>query len=66
MYVCLCKNVTEKQICKAVSQGHCSMKALCKELGVAGQCGKCAKDTRQLLRQVQKTTEAMTGSMATA
>lgn len=59
MYVCLCKNVTEKQICSAVSQGHCSMRALCKELGVAGQCGKCAKDTQQLLRQVQKTAQPM-------
>ncbi len=53
MYVCVCKNVTERQVRCAVSQGHCSMKSLCSELGVMGQCGKCAKHTRELLRQWQ-------------
>ncbi len=61
MYVCLCKNVTEKQVRCAVSRGHCSMRALCKELGMMGQCGKCAKDTRQLLRQMQQTQQSQCG-----
>ncbi len=53
MYVCLCKNVTERQVHQAVAQGHGSMKALCQQLGMMGQCGQCAKHTREILRQTQ-------------
>ncbi len=52
MYVCICKNVTERQIKKAVCDGNCSMKAL-NQCGMMGSCGKCAKHTLQVLRQTQ-------------
>lgn len=49
MYVCLCKAVTDKQIQQAACEGACSMRCLNK-LGVATQCGKCAKHAKQILR----------------
>ena len=50
MYVCLCKGVSDKEIRRAVSAGHCSLAALRQELGVAAQCGKCARCEREVLR----------------
>ncbi|GAA0202524.1 MULTISPECIES: (2Fe-2S)-binding protein [Kangiella] len=49
MYVCLCKAVTDKAIKKAACEGACSMRCLNK-MGVATQCGKCARDAKQILR----------------
>ncbi len=50
MYVCLCKAITDTQIRQAVETGCKTMRCLNKELGVATQCGKCAKDARQILK----------------
>lgn len=52
MYVCLCKAVTDKQIRKAAEQG-CSMRCLINELGLATQCGKCAKYAKQIIVSTQ-------------
>lgn len=50
MYVCICKAVTDTMIQDAVrEQGCCSMRELRDCLGVAGQCGRCAPDARQVL-----------------
>ena len=43
MYVCLCKAVTDRQIKEFVTGGSGSFEAVCKELGVATQCGKCSQ-----------------------
>ena len=50
MYVCLCKGISDKEIRRAVSEGHGSLAALRQELGVATQCGKCARCAREVLR----------------
>ena len=50
MYVCLCKGVTCSAIRSAVTeQGVASLRDLSRDLGVATQCGKCARTARQLL-----------------
>ncbi len=54
MYVCLCKAVTDSQIRQAAESGCSTMRCLNKELGVATQCGKCAKDARQILKTVKQ------------
>ncbi len=54
MYVCLCKAVTDTQIRQAAESGCHTMRCLNKELGVATQCGKCAKDARQILKDVKQ------------
>ena len=51
MYICICKSVTDSQIRNAVSEGACSMRALCQNLGTCTQCGKCAEHVLSELRQ---------------
>lgn len=51
MYVCLCKGITDHQIRAAAEQGCQSLHDLRRELGVASQCAKCARDARDVLRE---------------
>ncbi|MBU1689511.1 MAG: (2Fe-2S)-binding protein [Gammaproteobacteria bacterium] len=51
MYVCICKSVTDTQIRRAVNEGACSMRTLCKTLGACSQCGRCAAHVLGELRQ---------------
>ena len=41
MYVCLCNNVTEKDIHQAVNDGAYSLDCLARDLGVSTCCGQC-------------------------
>jgi bacterioferritin-associated ferredoxin len=51
MYICICKNVTDGQIRKAVMEkGVSTMRGLRQELGACDQCGKCAVEARQLIK----------------
>lgn len=59
MYVCLCHNVTDADICQLVrTEGVCSMRELCQQLGVATQCGKCAKCAKEVLREAVREARA--------
>ncbi len=49
MFVCLCKAITEQQICDAIDQGARSMADLRNQLAVATDCGLCACDAKALL-----------------
>lgn len=49
MYVCLCRGVTDSQIQSAIENGAQTLSQLRKNLGVAGQCGKCACSAQELL-----------------
>lgn len=52
MYVCLCQGVTDGQIRKAASAGAANcMRELQAHLGVASQCGKCAKCAHKILKE---------------
>jgi bacterioferritin-associated ferredoxin len=52
MYICICKKVTDGQIRKAVQeQDVTSMRGLRSKLGACDQCGKCAIQAKQLIRQ---------------
>ena len=54
MYVCLCNGITDSQIEEAICDGACSIKCLRQCLGVATQCGRCAKHAKQMLREHQE------------
>ena len=41
MYVCICNNVTERDIEQAVRGGARSVDCLVRELGVSSCCGQC-------------------------
>ncbi|MBZ2170281.1 MULTISPECIES: bacterioferritin-associated ferredoxin [Marinobacter] len=49
MYVCLCQGVTDRAIREAAENGVTSMRELGMELGVARQCGRCARMARDIL-----------------
>lgn len=51
MYVCLCNAVTDKAIRKAAASGCHSLAQLRCELGVASQCGKCARQAKAVLKE---------------
>lgn len=52
MYVCLCNNVTDTHIHQLVrTEGVTTMRELRAHLGVATQCGKCAKCAKDVLRE---------------
>lgn len=41
MYVCICNNVTESDIDRAISDGAISLGCVKEKLGVASCCGQC-------------------------
>ncbi|WP_028115716.1 bacterioferritin-associated ferredoxin [Ferrimonas senticii] len=49
MYVCVCYGVTDKQIKQAVEQGAMDLKSLQAQLNVGKQCGKCVRDTLEMI-----------------
>ena len=51
MYVCICNEVTDKQIKHATNLGICSMKDLRSSLNVGTSCGKCSSCAKGLLKE---------------
>ena len=60
MYVCVCNAVTERHIGQAVREGASTLRELRNQLGVAGECGRCATCARDCLRSAlaEQTTTA--------
>lgn len=50
MYVCICNNVTERDIQDAIENGASSVRDLNRQLCVGNQCGKCTCEARKLLK----------------
>jgi bacterioferritin-associated ferredoxin len=50
MYICVCKAVTDKQITNAIHEGMCTSRQLFQCFGVGGDCGKCSRHVKELLR----------------
>lgn len=59
MYVCICAAVTERQIRACAQDGATSMQDLREKLCVAGNCGKCARHAKTILREVHGTPAAL-------
>jgi bacterioferritin-associated ferredoxin len=51
MIVCVCNNISDREIRQAVDLGLSSMAGLRRDLGVATCCGKCASCARQVMRE---------------
>lgn len=51
MIVCVCHNVSEKKIRRAVDAGVRSMPELREQLGVGTCCGKCNSCAKTVLRE---------------
>ncbi len=50
MYVCICNAVTDREIEAAVDAGARRLRDLRRGLGVAGRCGKCAAQAKDILQ----------------
>lgn len=54
MYVCICRNVTDRQVREAVTRhGVHNLRTLRKRLDACSQCGKCALEVKTLIREAQ-------------
>jgi bacterioferritin-associated ferredoxin len=51
MIVCVCNNISDREIRQAVELGINSMADLYKELGVGTCCGKCVSYAREVLHE---------------
>lgn len=51
MIVCVCNNISDREIRQAVDLGLSTMAELRSDLGVATCCGKCAPCAKQVLHQ---------------
>jgi bacterioferritin-associated ferredoxin len=52
MYVCICRNVTERQVREAVVRhGACNLRTLRKRVDACSQCGKCALEVKTLIQE---------------
>lgn len=54
MFVCICNQVTDKQIHQAVEEGVRSFKSLSSELNVGTCCGKCKHCAKKVLREAMQ------------
>ena len=51
MIVCVCNNISDREIRQAVDLGLTSMADLYKELGVGTCCGKCVSYAREVMNE---------------
>ncbi|AWY01297.1 bacterioferritin [Marinomonas primoryensis] len=49
MYVCICNQVSDKDIKASIQEGATTMRALYKEHNIGSQCGKCCQCAKKLL-----------------
>ncbi len=50
MFVCICNQVTDKQIIRAVEKGVSNFESLSSELNVGTCCGKCKNCAKKVMR----------------
>ncbi len=66
MYICLCKDVTDRHIRAVIKSGACTFGEVRKACKVGTQCGKCTRNARDLVQQelgmVQQELKASTRS----
>lgn len=52
MYVCICNNVTDRDIRATMAQGERSFSHIRQALGIASGCGKCVCKAQAVIQQV--------------
>ncbi len=51
MYICICEQVTDREIKQAIDDGANTLRKLSNELGIIKQCGQCGKCTKKILNE---------------
>ncbi|MDD9892214.1 MAG: (2Fe-2S)-binding protein [Gammaproteobacteria bacterium] len=64
MIVCVCKNVSDRQIRAAMADGATTVRALRNELAVSTCCGKCAPEVKRMVDNQDMTLAAQVVSNA--
>ena len=59
MIVCVCNNISDREIRQAADMGLASLGDLRRDLGVGACCGKCVSCARQVLHDHIERTGAM-------
>ena len=59
MYICICHEVTDREIRHAAKNGVSSMKDLRKSLDVGTTCGRCSGCAKDLLMKSLSTTSQL-------
>jgi bacterioferritin-associated ferredoxin len=54
VYICLCNNVTDGAIRRAVARGVCSFEELVMETGVSACCGSCLSHARECFESARR------------
>ena len=52
MYVCICRQITDKQIRQRCEEGVATFSELRAELGLASDCGRCGRYAREIIAEV--------------
>lgn len=60
MIVCVCNNISDREIRQAVDLGISSIAELREELGVGTMCGKCVSYAREVLHEHLESTTTVT------
>jgi bacterioferritin-associated ferredoxin len=63
MIVCVCNNISDREIRQAVDLGLTSMEELRRDLGVSTCCGKCASYAEEVLAAHLDTASAGTSTV---
>ena len=66
MYVCICKQVKERDIVKAAENGASHIREVRACTGVGSQCGKCARHAKAVFREAQAKAQEMAGLFSVA
>lgn len=53
MYVCLCRQVTDRGIRRAIAEGADTLEALQARLAVCLECGRCTAQVEALLQEAR-------------
>ncbi|MCB1648391.1 MAG: (2Fe-2S)-binding protein [Pseudomonadales bacterium] len=56
MYVCICRQITDKQIREVCSQGSSRIADLRDKLGLASECGKCGRHALSIVNEFHNAT----------
>ncbi|WP_038488071.1 (2Fe-2S)-binding protein [Janthinobacterium agaricidamnosum] len=59
MIVCVCNNISDREIRQAVDLGLSTMAELRRDLGVATCCGKCHSCAKEVLKEHLAQTDGM-------
>lgn len=66
MYVCICKQVKERDIIDAAERGASHMREVRECTGLGSQCGKCARYAKSVFREAQLKAQQSAGLFTAA